>query len=92
MIRFVENEGFRRFEEETFMFVRSSLARLAKFKKCIEEDNISCKSMLCLNVQARWNSTYFMLDATEKFEKAFERLEDYDTVYMNDECKPTSRD
>ena len=73
-------------------FVRSSPARLAKFKKCIEEENISSKSMLCLDVQTRWNSTYLMLDAAEKFEKAFERLEDYDTVYMNQEIKPTTQD
>ena len=73
-------------------FVRSSPARLAKFKKCIEEENISCKSMLCLDVQTTWNSTYLILDAAEKFEKAYEWLEDYDMIYMNDECKPTSRD
>ena len=73
-------------------FVRSSPARLGKFKKCNEEENISCKSMLCIDVQTRWNSTCLMLDAAEKFEKAFERLKDYDTVYMNDEWKPTSRD
>ena len=72
-------------------FVRSSLDRLAKFNKCIEEENISSKSMLCLDVQIRWNSTYLMLDAAEKFEKAFERLEDYDTVYMNEEIKPTTQ-
>ena len=42
-------------------FVRSSSARLAKFKKCIEEKNISCNIMLCLDVQTRWNSTYFKL-------------------------------
>ena len=51
------------------MFVRSSPARLAKFKKCIEEENISCKSMLCLNVQTRWNSTYLMLDAAESLKR-----------------------
>ena len=73
-------------------FVRSSPARPAKFKKCIKEKNISCKSMLCLDVQTRWMSTYFLLDVAEKFEKTFERLEDYDTVYMNDKCKPTSGD
>ena len=72
-------------------FVGSS-ARLAKFKKCIEEENISCTSMLCLDIQTIWNSTYLMLDVAEKFEKTFERLEDYDTVYMNDKCKPTSGD
>lgn len=73
-------------------FVRSSPARLAKFKKCIEDENISSNSMLCLDVQTRWNSTYLMLDAAIKFEKAFERLEDYDIAYMNELSKPTTKD
>ncbi|XP_038878070.1 zinc finger BED domain-containing protein RICESLEEPER 3-like [Benincasa hispida] len=73
-------------------FVRSSPARLAKFKKCIEEENISSKSMLCLDVQTIWNSTYLLLDAIEKLEKTFERLEDCDTIYMNEESKPTTKD
>ncbi|XP_038877573.1 zinc finger BED domain-containing protein RICESLEEPER 1-like [Benincasa hispida] len=73
-------------------FVRSSPARLVTFKKCIKEENIDSKSMLCLDVPTRWNSTYLMLEPTIKFEKAFERLEDYDTVYMNEEKKSTTRD
>ncbi|XP_038895827.1 zinc finger BED domain-containing protein RICESLEEPER 2-like [Benincasa hispida] len=73
-------------------FVRYSPTRLVTFKKCITEENIDSKSMLCLDVPTRWNSTYLMLKAAVKFEKAFERLEDYDTVYMNEEEKPTTRD
>ncbi|XP_038896277.1 zinc finger BED domain-containing protein RICESLEEPER 2-like [Benincasa hispida] len=73
-------------------FVRSSPARLATFKKCIKEGNIDSKSILCLDVPTRWNSTYLMLEAGVKFEKAFERLEDYDTIYINEEEKPTTRD
>ncbi|XP_038890289.1 zinc finger BED domain-containing protein RICESLEEPER 1-like [Benincasa hispida] len=73
-------------------FVRSSPTRLATFKKCIKEENINSKSMLCLDVPTRWSSTFFMLEAAVKFEKAFERLEDYDTIYMNEEEKPTTRD
>ncbi|XP_038889379.1 zinc finger BED domain-containing protein RICESLEEPER 2-like [Benincasa hispida] len=73
-------------------FVRSSPARLVTFKKCITEENIDSKSMLCLDVPIRWNSTYLMLEAVVKFEKVFERLKDYDTVYMNEEEKPTTRD
>ncbi|XP_038889294.1 zinc finger BED domain-containing protein RICESLEEPER 2-like [Benincasa hispida] len=73
-------------------FVRSSPARLTTFKKCIKKENIDSKSMLCLDVPTSWNSTYLMLEAAVKFEKAFERLEDYETVYMNKEEKPTTRD
>ena len=29
---------------------------------------VSNKILLCLDVETRWNSTYLMLDATEKFE------------------------
>ncbi|TYK30514.1 zinc finger BED domain-containing protein RICESLEEPER 3-like [Cucumis melo var. makuwa] len=32
----------------------------------------------------RWNSTYMMLEAAVKFEKAFDRLEDEDTSYRHD--------
>uniref|UniRef100_A0A3Q7HQR6 HAT C-terminal dimerisation domain-containing protein n=1 Tax=Solanum lycopersicum TaxID=4081 RepID=A0A3Q7HQR6_SOLLC len=34
--------------------------------------------MLSLDMPSRWNSTYLMLDTTEKFEKAFERFDFYD--------------
>lgn len=65
-------------------FVRSSPARLLKFKKCIEIEKISCKSYVCLDVPTRWNSTYLMLEAAVKFEKAFDRLEDEDASYRHD--------
>ncbi|CAL5336331.1 unnamed protein product [Camellia sinensis] len=34
--------------------------------------------MLCLDVPTRWNSTYLMLEVAEKFQKAFECLEEDD--------------
>ncbi|XP_038896681.1 zinc finger BED domain-containing protein RICESLEEPER 2-like [Benincasa hispida] len=73
--------------DDVVRFVRTSPARLATFKKCIKEGNIDSKSMLCLDVPTRWNSIYLMLEAAVKFEKAFERLKDYDTVYMNEKEK-----
>ncbi|XP_038904318.1 zinc finger BED domain-containing protein RICESLEEPER 2-like [Benincasa hispida] len=78
--------------DDAVRFVRSSPTRLVTFKKCITEESIDSKSMLCHDFSTRWNSTYLMLEAAVKFEKAFERLEDYDTVYMNEEEKPTTRD
>ncbi|KAM6545744.1 hypothetical protein CsatB_026480 [Cannabis sativa] len=63
-------------------YVRSSPARLQKFKEYVAEENIESKSLLCLDVQTRWNSTYLMLEAALKFQKSFERLED-DESYSN---------
>lgn len=39
-------------------YVRSSPTRLARFKWCIEQEHISSKSLVCLDVSTRWNSTY----------------------------------
>ncbi|XP_059441969.1 zinc finger BED domain-containing protein RICESLEEPER 1-like [Corylus avellana] len=57
-------------------FVRSSPARMAKFKSCIELEKITCTKMVCLDVQTRWNSTYLMLSSVEKYEKVFALLEE----------------
>ena len=62
-------------------YVRSSPARLDAFKKCVEHVKISNKSFLCLDVETRWNSTYLMLNTTEKFEAASVRLQYHDAKY-----------
>ena len=62
-------------------YVRSSPARLDTFKKCVEHVKISNKSHLCLDGETRWNSTYLILDAVEKFETAFGRLQYHDAKY-----------
>uniref|UniRef100_A0A3Q7GHJ3 HAT C-terminal dimerisation domain-containing protein n=1 Tax=Solanum lycopersicum TaxID=4081 RepID=A0A3Q7GHJ3_SOLLC len=59
-------------------YVRSSSSRTRNFLKCVEMQKIECDKMLSLDVPTRWNSTYLMLDTTEKFEKAFERFDLYD--------------
>ncbi|KAF2316103.1 hypothetical protein GH714_041075 [Hevea brasiliensis] len=56
-------------------YIRSSPARLKKFKECIEYEKIDGKSSLCLDVSTKWNSTYLMLNITQKYERAFERYE-----------------
>ena len=42
---------------------------------------ISNKSLLCFDVETRWNSTYLMLDEAKKFEVAFVRLQYHDAKY-----------
>ena len=61
-------------------YVRSSSARLKRFKEASTEANIASKALLCLDVMTRWNSTYMMLEAALKFKKAFKNLEG-DTNY-----------
>uniref|UniRef100_A0A803PIE6 BED-type domain-containing protein n=1 Tax=Cannabis sativa TaxID=3483 RepID=A0A803PIE6_CANSA len=67
-------------------YVKSSPARLGKFKDCAKEENIQSKALLSLDVPTRWNSTYLMLEAALKFKKAFNRLEGdmYFTSYFDE--------
>ena len=71
-------------------YVRSSPSRLLAFKQCVEKEKIEAKSSLCLDVETRWNSTYLMLEAAEKYEKAFERLLEDESKYVlyfdSDKC------
>lgn len=62
-------------------YVRSSPSRLDAFKKCASAVKIESKSLLCLDIETRWNSTYKMLMTALKFETAFERLRDEDLEY-----------
>ncbi|XP_074297522.1 zinc finger BED domain-containing protein RICESLEEPER 2-like [Silene latifolia] len=52
-------------------YVKASPDRKEKFQDCIVEEKIECKSLVCFDVETRWNSTYLMLDIAIKFKKAF---------------------
>ena len=70
-------------------YVRSSPARLKRFKEACKDVNIESRALLCLDVVTRWNSTYMMLEAALKFKKAFKNLEgdaNY-TKYFEEEKK-----
>ena len=56
-------------------YVRSSPFRLATFKECVVLENIEYRGLVCLDVETRWNSTFLMLEATLKHQKAFDELE-----------------
>ena len=50
---------------------------------------IESKCLLSLDLHTRWNSTYLMLDITERFEKVFLRMDfendSYSSYFMNKE-------
>jgi hypothetical protein len=64
-------------------YAKSSPKRFEKFLEAVKDANIQSKSLLSLDVLTRWNSTYLMLEAAEKFERAFDRLIIDDEQYMD---------
>ncbi|KAK8934889.1 hypothetical protein KSP39_PZI014520 [Platanthera zijinensis] len=82
ILNLIVKEGLSEYNESiekirlAIKYVKGSSQRLEKFKKCVANAEISCKSLLCLDVETRWNSTYLMLETAIKFEKAFNELED----------------
>ena len=63
-------------------FIKTGTSRLPNFKRCAELAKVQTKAFLNLDVCTRWNSTYLMLNAAQKYEKAFQRYSDEDPYYM----------
>jgi len=64
-------------------FVRSSSFKQLLFNQCAERLKIESKKYVYLDVATRWNSTYMMLDATDKFDVVFMRLEETNPKYLS---------
>lgn len=62
-------------------FVSSYLSWFTTFKRCTQEGNMDNKALVLSGFPYWWNSTYFMLDFYEKFEKAFSHIE-YDYSFF----------
>ena len=62
-------------------YVKLSPKRMDRFKEAVEDEKIQSKSLLSLDVPTRWNSTYLMLEAAEKFETAFDRMHEEDVEF-----------
>lgn len=77
----IMNEGYKDFDDSitkirnAVRYVRSSLERMKVFKTCVEMEGIKCSKLVCLDDPTKWNSTFSMLEAAEKLEKAFLRLQ-----------------
>ena len=56
---------------EAVRCVKSAPNRNQTFMGFVERLGIESKSLLCLDVPNRWNSTYLMLETAQKFEKGF---------------------
>ncbi|XP_054781875.1 zinc finger BED domain-containing protein RICESLEEPER 2-like [Prosopis cineraria] len=69
---------------KALQFVRKSALRMKKFKESCKDEKIQSKSLLTLDVSTKWNSTYLMLESTQKFEAAFKRFEDKDPYFCID--------
>ncbi|XP_025661745.1 zinc finger BED domain-containing protein RICESLEEPER 2-like [Arachis hypogaea] len=88
VLNLIVNEGIK--EQQTSIesirnavrYVRSSPQRTKKFKDCIVVELIESKSLVCLDVPTRLNSTYLMLEHADKFEKAFDRPYDEEPDFL----------
>ena len=68
---------------EAVRYVKSLPNRNQTFRSFMERLSIEPKSLLCLDVPIRWNSTYLMLETTEKFEKVFLQMDFEDDGYSS---------
>lgn len=90
IINLVVREGIKEVElsvkrvRNAVRYIRQSPARMRKFKECCAHEKIPTKSLLCLDVSTRWNSTYLMLNTAYKFEKAFYKFDLQDPTYRID--------
>lgn len=50
----------------TVKYFRSSPGRVLQFQACVDQERITSKTYLVLDVSTRWNSTYLMLETALK--------------------------
>jgi hypothetical protein len=87
VINLIVNEGLKEIDTSisrvraAVKYIKSGTSRLVNFKKCAELAKVQSKAFLILDVCTRWNSTYLMLSAAEKYEKAFQRYYNEDPYY-----------
>ncbi|XP_013624505.1 PREDICTED: zinc finger BED domain-containing protein RICESLEEPER 2-like [Brassica oleracea var. oleracea] len=63
---------------ESIKYVLASETREELFEKCVNAVGITENAGLILDVQTRWNSTYYMLERAIKYRKEFVKLETFD--------------
>lgn len=66
-------------------YIRSSPSILSKFEACVDdEEKIEYKGLVCLDVEAKWNLIYEMLEGALNHRKIFEDLELQDKEYVHE--------
>ncbi|XP_026458676.1 zinc finger BED domain-containing protein RICESLEEPER 2-like [Papaver somniferum] len=75
------NESVKRISS-VIKYVLSSPSRYEKFKQCASLAKVNYKKALTLDVYTRWNSTYLMLDAAQRYEKVFALLAQIDEDFQ----------
>ena len=63
---------------ENVKYVTASETHEVLLKKCAVAASLKVKAGLILDVQTRWNSTYYMLERDIKYRKAFVKLETFE--------------
>ena len=65
-------------------YIRKGGSRTVKFKEIVEEEKMTSRPYLKIDVPTRWNSTYIMHRAAIAYEKVFRRLVEDDLSYCID--------
>ncbi|PWA77308.1 zinc finger BED domain-containing protein RICESLEEPER 2 [Artemisia annua] len=74
---------------KTVRYIKNSTQRISKFKKCIEDSEITTKRFLVSDCATRWNSTYDMLKVANELKDAFYiDILDIDTQLRKWQSKP----
>lgn len=68
---------------ESVKYVKGSAGRMRKFEQCVKQVGIITILGLRLDVSARWNSIYLMLESALQYEKAFSSLQLIDRNYSH---------
>ena len=90
ILNLVVKDGFREVDRAVLKvraavkYVRSSPARLKKFRACVLEESLSCKGLVNLDIKTRWNFTYNMLKIALTFRKAFKNLKTKFSPYVRE--------
>ncbi|KAK9991746.1 hypothetical protein SO802_026731 [Lithocarpus litseifolius] len=95
ILNLIVRDGMRESEasiakvREAVRYMKSSPNRNQTFMGFMERLGIESKSLLCLDVPTRWNSTFLILETAQKFEKVFIRMDfeddSYSSYFMNKE-------
>ncbi|GJT09542.1 zinc finger BED domain-containing protein RICESLEEPER 2 [Tanacetum coccineum] len=69
---------------KTVRYIKNSTQRISKFKKCIEDSEITIKRFLFSDCATRWNSTFDMLKVANELKDAFYKYDIRNSEYRSD--------